>query len=234
MVVRAWAGAVSGARGLYRYARRVGRQIAQRSQAWWRYRQAGRSHRFGPGCTRSRAGQREPAAPRRRIGRGPAGDETVMKLSHLNQAGRARMVDVGDKPMMDRSAVATGTIRMSPEAFRLVAEQAIAKGDVLAVSEVAGTLAAKRTAELIPLCHPLGLDHVEVEASLAESLPGVRVRAAAKAVGRTGVEMEALTAVSVALLTVYYMVKAVDWGMEIEKVRLLEKTGGTHGDWRRD
>src|SRR6267143_1756764 len=126
-----------------------------------------------------------------------------MKLSHLDQAGRARMVDVGDKPMMDRSAVATGTIRMSPEAFRQVAEQAIAKGDVLAVSEVAGTLAAKRTAELIPLCHPLGLDHVEVDATLDEGLPGVRVRAAAKAVGRTGVEMEALTAVSVALLTVY-------------------------------
>src|SRR5437899_11589465 len=102
-----------------------------------------------------------------------------MKLSHLDHAGRARMVDVGDKPMMDRSAVATGTIRMSPEAFRLMAEQAIAKGDVLAVSEVAGTLAAKRTAELIPLCHPLGLDHVEVVASLAEALPAVRVAAKA-------------------------------------------------------
>src|SRR5438876_9158981 len=136
-----------------------------------------------------------------------------MKLSHLNQAGRARMVDVGDKPMMDRSAVATGTIRMSSEAFRLVAEQAVAKGDVLAVSEIAGTLAAKRTAELIPLCHPLGLDHVQVAATLDEALPGIRVRAVTKAVGRTGVEMEALTAVSVALLTVYDMVKAVDRGM---------------------
>src|SRR5438552_3973993 len=115
----------------------------------------------------------------------------------------------------------------SREAFRLVADQQVAKGDVLAVSEVAGTLAAKRTAELIPLCHPLGLDHVEVDATLDEGLPGVRVRAAAKAVGRTGVEMEALTAVSVALLTVYDMVKAADRGMEIEKVRLLEKTGGT-------
>src|SRR5881394_3045761 len=156
-----------------------------------------------------------------------------MKLSHLDQAGRARMVDVGDKPLMDRTAVATGTIRMSREAFQQVAEQAVAKGDVLAVSEVAGTLAAKRTAELIPLCHPLGLDHVEVDAVLDEALPGVRVRAAARAVGRTGVEMEALTAVSVALLTVYDMVKAVDRGMEIEGVRLLEKTGGTHGDWRR-
>src|SRR5438093_243191 len=97
-----------------------------------------------------------------------------------------------------------------------------------------GTRAAKRTAELIPLCHPLGLDHVEVDATLDEGLPGVRVRATAKAVGRTGVEMEALTAVSVALLTVYDMVKGADRAMEIEKVRLLEKTGGTRGDWRRD
>ncbi len=146
-----------------------------------------------------------------------------MKLSHVDQAGRARMVDVGDKPLMDRTAVATGTIRMSSDAFRQVAEQAVAKGDVLAVSEVAGTLAAKRTAELIPLCHPLGLDHVEVEASLAESLPGVRVTAKVRTVGRTGVEMEALTAVAVALLTVYDMVKAVDSSMVIGDVQLIEK-----------
>ena len=146
-----------------------------------------------------------------------------MKLSHLDQAGRARMVDVGDKPLMDRSAVATGTIRMSRDAFQLVADQAIAKGDVLAVSEVAGTLAAKKTAELIPLCHPLGLDHVEVEATLEESLPGVRVRARVRTVGRTGVEMEALTAVTVALLTVYDMVKAADAGMSIGDVQLIEK-----------
>lgn len=146
-----------------------------------------------------------------------------MKLTHLDQGGRARMVDVGDKPLMDRTAVATGNIRMSLEAFRQVAEQTVVKGDVLAVSEVAGTLAAKRTAELIPLCHPLGLDHVEVEASLAESLPGVRVWAKVRTVGRTGVEMEALTAVAVALLTVYDMVKAVDGGMVIEDVHLVEK-----------
>jgi cyclic pyranopterin phosphate synthase len=146
-----------------------------------------------------------------------------VKLSHLDQAGRARMVDVGDKPVMDRTAVATGTIRMSPEAFRQVTEQAVAKGDVLAVSEVAGTLAAKRTAELIPLCHPLGLDHVEVEASLDEALPGVQVRAKIRTVARTGVEMEALTAVAVALLTVYDMVKAVDGGMVIGDVQLVEK-----------
>jgi cyclic pyranopterin monophosphate synthase len=156
-----------------------------------------------------------------------------MKLSHVDAAGRARMVDVGDKPITVRTAVAEGSIRMSAEAYRLVADQAVAKGDVLAVSEVAGTLAAKRTAELIPLCHPVGLDHVEVDAVLDEALPGVRVRAAARAVGRTGVEMEALTAVSVALLTIYDMVKAIDRGMELLGVRLLEKTGGTHGDWRR-
>lgn len=156
-----------------------------------------------------------------------------VKLSHVDQAGRARMVDVGDKPITARTAVAEGAIRMSAEAYRLVAEQAVAKGDVLAVSEVAGTLAAKRTAELIPLCHSLGLDHVEVEAGLDERLPGVRVQAAVKAVGRTGVEMEALTAVSVALLTVYDMVKGADRSMEIQGVRLLEKTGGRRGDWRR-
>lgn len=157
-----------------------------------------------------------------------------MKLSHLDAAGRARMVDVADKPITLRTAVAEGVIRMSPDAYRLVADQQVAKGDVLAVCEVAGTLAAKRTAELIPLCHPLGLDQVEVQALLDDGLPGVRVRAAAKAVGRTGVEMEALTAVSVALLTVYDMVKAADRSMEIESVRLLEKTGGRRGDWRRE
>jgi cyclic pyranopterin monophosphate synthase len=156
-------------------------------------------------------------------------------LSHLDEAGRARMVDVGDKPVTARSAVAEGAIRMSPAAFRVVAERGAAKkGDVMAVSEVAGTLAAKRAAELIPLCHPLALDHVEVRATLDEALPGVRIRAAAKAVGRTGVEMEALTAVSVALLTVYDMVKSADRGMEIQAVRLVEKSGGTRGDWRRD
>jgi len=151
-----------------------------------------------------------------------------MKLSHVDEAGRARMVDVGDKPLLDRTAVATGTIRMSPDAFRQVAEQTVAKGDVLAVSEVAGTLAAKRTAELIPLCHPLGLDHVEVEATLAESLPGVRISARVRSVGRTGVEMEALTAVSVALLTVYDMVKAVDSNMVIGDVQLVEKKKAPH------
>lgn len=157
-----------------------------------------------------------------------------MRLSHVDAAGRARMVDVGAKASTPRAAIAEGAIQMSEEAFRLVSEQAVAKGDVLAVAEVAGTMAAKRTADLIPLCHPLPLDHIEVQATLDESLPGVRIRAVTRWVGRTGVEMEALTAVSVALLTVYDMVKAADRGMEIVTVRLVEKTGGARGDWRRN
>jgi cyclic pyranopterin phosphate synthase len=122
---------------------------------------------------------------------------------------------------------------MSREAFDLVAAQSVAKGDVLAVAEVAGTMAAKRAADLIPLCHPLGLDLVEVEALLEPELPGVRITAVAKVTGRTGVEMESLTAVAVACLTVYDMVKSVDRGMTIEEVRLVSKTGGTRGDWHR-
>jgi cyclic pyranopterin monophosphate synthase len=156
-----------------------------------------------------------------------------VKLSHVDEAGRARMVDVGDKPVTERTAEAEGAVRMSPEAFEQVAANAVAKGDVLAVGQVAGTLAAKRTGELIPLCHPLGLDHVAVETSLDPGLPGVRVRATAKVQGRTGVEMEALTAVAVACLTVYDMAKAIDRGMVIEEIRLVGKTGGTRGDWRR-
>ncbi len=147
-----------------------------------------------------------------------------MKLSHLDERGRARMVDVGAKPESERTAIAEGAVRMSQEAFDLVAAQAAPKGDVLAVAEVAGVMAAKRTGELIPLCHPLGLDLVEVEARLEPELPGVRVRARAKVTARTGVEMEALTAVAVACLTVYDMVKAVDRGMVIEDVRLVSKT----------
>lgn len=156
-----------------------------------------------------------------------------MKLTHVDDAGRARMVNVGDKPVSSRTAVAEGAVRMSSEAFALVAANGVAKGDVLAVAEVAGTMAAKRTGELIPLCHPLGLDAIGVEARLDESLPGVRITATASATGRTGVEMEALTAAAVACLTVYDMVKAVDRGMAVEGVRLLSKTGGTRGDWYR-
>ncbi len=156
-----------------------------------------------------------------------------MKLSHLDGAGRARMVDVGGKPETVRTAVAEGVVRMSQAAYEQVAGHAVAKGDVLAVAEVAGVMAAKRTGELIPLCHPLGLDVATVEVRLAPDLPGVRVTATAKVTGRTGVEMEALTAVSVACLTVYDMVKAVDREMVIEGVCLMSKTGGTRGDWRR-
>lgn len=147
-----------------------------------------------------------------------------MKLSHLDAEGRARMVDVGDKPMNDRTAVATGAVRMSQEAYDLVSGDGVPKGDVLAVAEVAGVMGAKRTGELIPLCHPLGLDHVQVEARLDPDLPGVQVTAAVRVTGRTGVEMEALTAVTVACLTVYDMVKAVDKGMVIQDVKLVSKT----------
>jgi cyclic pyranopterin phosphate synthase len=147
-------------------------------------------------------------------------------------AGALRMVDVGHKPPTRRTATAEGSVRMSAGAFRAVAEGTLAKGDVLAASEVAGMFAAKRAADLIPLCHPLGLEHVAVRADLDPSLPGVRIEATARALAPTGVEMEALTAVAVGLLTVYDMVKAVDRGMEIGQVRLLEKTGGQGGDWR--
>jgi cyclic pyranopterin phosphate synthase len=147
-----------------------------------------------------------------------------VKLSHLDERGRARMVDVGGKPESERTAVAEGAVRMSQDAFDLVAAQAAPKGDVLPVAEVAGVMGAKRTGELIPLCHPIGLDLIEVEARLEPELPGVRVRATAKVTARTGVEMEALTAVAVACLTVYDMVKAVDRGMVIEDVRLVSKT----------
>jgi cyclic pyranopterin phosphate synthase len=156
-----------------------------------------------------------------------------VKLTHLDELGRARMVDVGDKPVSERTAVAEGAVRMSREAFEQVAAQAVAKGDVLAVAEVAGSMGGKRAGELIPLCHPLGLDLLRVEAQLEPELPGVRVTALAKVTGKTGVEMEALTAVAVACLTVYDMVKAIDRGMTIEDVRLVSKTGGTGGDWRR-
>lgn len=158
----------------------------------------------------------------------------MTRLTHVDPSGRARMVDVGEKAPSARVAVAEGEIRMSAEAFGLLRENRASKGDVLSTAELAGTMGAKRTAELIPLCHPVPLDHVEVRAELRERLPGVRVRATAKTVGRTGVEMEALTAVAVALLTVYDMLKAADRGMEIGSVHLLEKSGGRSGSWHRE
>jgi cyclic pyranopterin phosphate synthase len=154
-------------------------------------------------------------------------------LTHLDENGRARMVDVSAKPTSVRTAVAEGHVRMSTEAYALVAAQQIAKGDVLRTAELAGVMGAKRTADLIPLCHALPLDLATVECELDADLPGVRVRALTRTSGRTGVEMEALTAVAAACLVVYDMVKAVDRTMEIGAIRLVSKTGGTRGDWAR-
>ncbi|MES2123212.1 MAG: cyclic pyranopterin monophosphate synthase MoaC [Gemmatimonadota bacterium] len=154
-----------------------------------------------------------------------------MSLTHLDAAGRARMVDIGSKPVTARRAVAEGRVVMSAEAFAQVQSASIAKGDVIAVAELAAVMGAKRTSDLIPLCHPVALDQVSVTVELEPSWPGVRVVAVAAATSRTGVEMEALVAVSVGCLTVYDMVKAADRGMRIEGIRLLEKSGGQRGDW---
>ncbi len=156
-----------------------------------------------------------------------------MTLSHVNAEGRARMVDVGGKPVTERRATAEGTIVMSAEAYEQVERNSGPKGDVLSTAELAGTIAAKRTGDLIPLCHPIGLDHVEVHATPDPDLPGVHVRATARATGRTGVEMEALTAVALALLTVYDMVKAAGHDLRIGDIVLVEKSGGTSGNWQR-
>ena len=152
-------------------------------------------------------------------------------LTHLDEAGAARMVDVGDKPESERVAVAGGTVTMQPETLRLVREGALKKGDVLTVARVAGIMAAKRTSELIPLCHPIALTKIDVDLTIDEARNAIDIRATARTRGRTGVEMEALTAVTVAALTVYDMAKAVDRAMRIGDVRLLEKTGGVHGDY---
>ena len=157
-----------------------------------------------------------------------------MSLSHVDPAGRARMVDVGDKPVTKRTAIAEGLVRMSVEAFGLVRDNAIAKGDVLRIAEVAGVMGGKQTGSLIPLCHPLPLDAIQVECETVEALHAVKVTATASNTGRTGVEMEAMTAVAIACLTVYDMVKAADKGMVVEGIRLLSKTGGKSGDWRAD
>jgi cyclic pyranopterin phosphate synthase len=151
-------------------------------------------------------------------------------LTHLDSQGAARMVDVGGKPETPRSATATGCIRMSAETLAAVREGSGPKGDVLAAARIAGIMAAKKTGELIPLCHPLSLDAVSVDFTFEPD--GVRATAIASLTGRTGVEMEAMTATSIALLTIYDMAKALDKGMVIEEVRLLEKTGGKSGAWR--
>ena len=154
----------------------------------------------------------------------------MSRLTHLDEQGAARMVDVGGKAETARSATATGLIRMSTDALEAVREGSGPKGDVLAAARIAGIMAAKKTAELIPLCHPLALDAVTGDFAFEDG--AVRATARAGLTGRTGVEMEALTAASVALLTVYDMAQALDRGMTIDGVRLLEKTGGKSGAWR--
>jgi cyclic pyranopterin monophosphate synthase len=158
----------------------------------------------------------------------------VSELTHLDAQGTARMVDVGDKPASDRRAVARAVVRMSPETAAKVAAGDAPKGDVLGTARIAGVLAAKRTGELIPLCHPLGLDHVDVDAEVDAAAGTVTLTAEARVTARTGVEMEAMTAASVAALTVYDMVKGIERGVEIASVALLEKSGGRSGTWRRD
>jgi cyclic pyranopterin phosphate synthase len=163
-----------------------------------------------------------------------------MPLTHIDEAGNARMVEVGEKAVTRRSATAEGHVRLGADALAQLRSRAASdgtalpggskKGDVLGVAQIAGILGAKRTADLIPLCHPLPLDGVDVHLELEEA--GVRIVATARCTGRTGVEMEALTAVSVAALTVYDMLKAVDRGIVIEGVRLLAKSGGRSGDWK--
>ncbi len=154
------------------------------------------------------------------------------RLTHLDASGAAHMVDVGEKAVTTREALAEGHVVMAPATLALIRDGLAKKGDVIAVARLAGIMAAKRTHELIPLCHPLLLTKVAVDLEPDEALPGRRVTARARVSGQTGVEMEALTAVSVACLTVYDMAKAVDRGMVIGGIRLLEKTGGKSGDWR--
>ena len=156
----------------------------------------------------------------------------MSKLTHLDESGAANMVDVSDKAVTARTAQAEGFVVMAPETVEIILRGDAKKGDVLGTARLAGIMAAKRTHELIPLCHPLLLTKVSVDCALDESLPGVRVTSEVRVSGQTGVEMEALTAVSVACLTIYDMVKAVDRAMRIEGVRVLEKTGGRSGTYR--
>jgi cyclic pyranopterin phosphate synthase len=156
----------------------------------------------------------------------------MSELTHFDEQGASRMVDVSAKPSTDRRARASGLVRMEPSTLALILDRGLSKGDVLGVARLAGIMAAKRTGDLIPLCHPLGLDAVEVGFSVVGDRT-LKIEATARMTGRTGVEMEALTAVSVAALTVYDMCKAVDRSMSIDGVRLEEKSGGRSGDYRR-
>lgn len=158
----------------------------------------------------------------------------MTEFTHLDDQGNARMVDVGEKSPTRREAVAAARVVMQPQTLALLASGSHKKGDVLAAARIAGIQAAKKTSDLIPLCHPLMLESVSVEFELLESLPGVEIITTCRLSGKTGVEMEALTAASVAALTIYDMCKAVDRGMTIESVGLLEKRGGKSGDWQRE
>jgi len=152
------------------------------------------------------------------------------QLTHLDEKGRAQMVDVGAKPDSERMAIAKGEIHLKAETLDLIEQGLMKKGDALAVAKVAGIMAAKRTSDLIPMCHPISISQIEVNLSINRGLPGVDIEAKVKNIGKTGVEMEALTAVSVAALTVYDMVKAVEKTGRIENIRLVEKHGGQSGD----
>ena len=155
-------------------------------------------------------------------------------FTHFNEQGRAKMVDVGEKPPTRRTAVAGARVLVSPETFALIRSGGMKKGDVLTVAQIAGVMGAKRTPELIPMCHPVLVDGIDLDLSLDERRRSVEIRASVSCDGRTGVEMEALTAASVAALTVYDMCKAVQKDMVITDIRLLDKTGGVHGDFHRE
>ena len=154
-------------------------------------------------------------------------------LSHVDEEGKARMVDVSAKPVTTRMARATGSIQMRRETLDAIRSNTVAKGDVLGIARVAGIMAAKRTSELVPLCHPIALSDVSVDLTLDDALPGIRVEATAKTAAQTGVEMEAIMAVSVSLITVYDMAKALDKSMVIGAISLAEKVGGKSGHWKR-
>ena len=156
-----------------------------------------------------------------------------MKFSHTDGEGRARMVDVSGKPLTQREAVATGSVYMKPTTLRLIVSNAVEKGDVIAVAKVAGIMAAKKTGELIPMCHPLNITHISVDVKISRKNNKLDIESRVKTTGQTGVEMEALTAVSAAALTIYDMCKAVDKEMKISDIMLLEKRGGKSGEFRR-
>lgn len=155
----------------------------------------------------------------------------VNKLSHIDEQGRGRMVDVSQKSPTARQAIAEGEVHMQSSTLELIRNNALEKGDALSVAQVAGIQAAKRTSELIPFCHPLPLEHLSVDFELDEKLPGIRIRATASLNAKTGVEMEALTAVSVAALTIYDMAKSAEKGMRIQNIRLVHKSGGKSGEY---